>query len=70
MNDLFNGQDVTPDRLERIAGLFRMTISDDQLVMENLRGRPIYLALAMDENNKVAMMPQNLLVNLPLKPSS
>jgi hypothetical protein len=32
----------------------------------DLAGRPVYLALGMDEANVVRMKPQNLLVNLPL----
>jgi len=33
-------------------------------------GRPIYLALGMDEAGVVKLKPQNLLTNLPLVPSS
>ena len=68
LNDLFLGREAIPERLGRIAALYKMMILDEHLVTEDVRGRPIYLALAMDPNNKIAMMPQNLLVNLPLMP--
>jgi hypothetical protein len=29
-------------------------------------GRPVYLAMAMDEKNQLKLKPQNLLLNLPL----
>jgi hypothetical protein len=32
----------------------------------DVAGRPVYLALAMDERNVVRMKPQNLLLNLPV----
>jgi hypothetical protein len=32
----------------------------------DIAGRPVYLALAMDEQSVVRMKPQNLLTNLPL----
>jgi len=32
---------------------------------QDIAGRPVYLALAMDEENVVRMKPQNLLLNLP-----
>jgi len=32
----------------------------------DIAGRPVYLALSMDEDHVVRMKPQNLLVNLPL----
>ena len=31
-----------------------------------IAGRPVYLALAMDQEQQVRLKPQNLLVNLPL----
>jgi hypothetical protein len=34
----------------------------------DVAGRPVYLALSMDENSGVRMKPQNLLLNLPLAP--
>jgi hypothetical protein len=33
---------------------------------QDVAGRPVYLALGMDEAGVVRMKPQNLLLNLPL----
>ncbi len=49
-----------------IVGLFRMRIPDDRLLLDRVKGRPIYLGLAMDARKRVKMKPQNLLTNLPL----
>ena len=32
----------------------------------DIAGRPVYLALCMDEASNLKLKPQNLLVNLPL----
>jgi hypothetical protein len=31
-----------------------------------LAGKPVYLAMAMDEQKRLKLKPQNLLLNLPL----
>ena len=31
-----------------------------------IAGRPVYLAMAMNESNVLKLKPQNLLLNLPL----
>ena len=50
----------------QLLSLFEMAVEDTSCVIESIRGRPIYLALAMDNNNAIRMKPQNLLVNMPL----
>jgi hypothetical protein len=35
-------------------------------VLPDVRGRPVYLGLAMSAEQRVRLKPQNLLVNLPL----
>lgn len=70
LNALYNGEDVAEDRMAQLLTLFRMEIKDHALVQDDVAGKPIYLGLAMDQNNRVQMKPQNLLVNLPLKRGS
>ncbi len=67
LNDLWRGEEVEPARMERLLALFRMTIADGAAMRPDVAGRPIYLALAMDESHGVRMKPQNLLLNLPLR---
>jgi hypothetical protein len=66
LNDLWRGEDVEPGRLRRLLALFRLEFADPAAMRRDVAGRPIYLALGMDEENVVHLKPQNLLVNLPL----
>ena len=66
LNDLYNDADVGEDRLARLISLFRLEFADPEAVIERVRGRPVYLALARADDDTVRLKPQNLLVNLPL----
>jgi hypothetical protein len=66
LNDLWRGEDVEAGRLARLLVLFQLEFADLRDVRADLAGRPVYMALAMDEANVVRMKPQNLLLNLPL----
>ena len=58
--------DMSPEDMQRIIALFRITFDDQGVVRSTVRGRPVYLGLAMDRDKKLKMKPQNLLINLPL----
>jgi len=66
LNALRAGEEVEPGRMRRILALFRMTFADPAELRPDIAGRPVYLALAADENDVVKMKPQNLLLNLPI----
>jgi len=66
LNDLWKGEEVEAGRLARLLTLFRLDFADACDMRADLAGKPVYLALCMDENNVVRMKPQNLLTNLPL----
>lgn len=66
LNDLYNGVTVDDERRARLISLFRMEFADSASVQPQVRGRPIYMALAMAADDTVRLKPQNLLVNLPL----
>lgn len=66
LNALYEGQEVDEERLSRILALFRMEIRDEDSVIERMRGKPVYLGLAIGADRRLRMKPQNLLVNLPL----
>jgi len=70
LNALYEGQALPEDRLRQILALFRMEIDDTAAVRDSVAGRPIYLGLAMGSDGVVRMKPQNIIANLPLKPSS
>jgi Family of unknown function (DUF6352) len=66
LNALYAGDALASDDMDRIVGLFRMRILDDRAVMDRVKGKPIYLALAMTADKRLKTKPQNLLTNLPL----
>ena len=66
LNDLWRGEAVETGRLRQLLALFRLDFVERAAMRPDIAGRPVYLALGMDEANVVRMKPQNLLVNLPL----
>jgi uncharacterized protein DUF6352 len=70
LNDLWRGEEVEPDRLERLLALFRLDFADAGDMRADIAGKPVYLALSMGEDGVVRMKPQNLLTNLPLAQAS
>ncbi len=66
LNDLYNEVEVDDARLRRLLCLFRLEFADPADMRAAIAGRPVYLAMAMDAQNRVKLKPQNLLLNLPL----
>ena len=67
LNALYNGEGVAEAELGWILALFRLEILDQEGVLDTMRGKPVYLGLAMNADSKVVMKPQNLLLNMPMK---
>jgi Family of unknown function (DUF6352) len=66
LNDLYNDVPVNQSRLEQLLALFQLEFASQDDIDSQYRGRPVFLALAMDDQNIVRMKPQNLLLNLPV----
>ncbi|WP_439519510.1 DUF6352 family protein [Hydrogenophaga sp.] len=66
LNDLYLGHEVEPERQQRLISLFRLTFDDPQHMRADVRGKPVYLGLAMTAGGLLKLKPQNLLLNLPL----
>lgn len=66
LNALYAGEEIDEDRREWLLSLFRLELKDPELVHVDLRGRPVYMAMARDAKGRLRLKPQNLLVNLPL----
>ena len=66
LNALYQGEDVERERMERMLCLLRLQFVDQADMRQEIAGRPIYLAMAMDADNRLKLKPQNLLLNLPL----
>ena len=52
--------------MQRLLCLFRLEFDDPADMRPALAGRPVWMAMAMDERNRLRLKPQNLLMNLPL----
>ena len=65
LNALWNGEELG-EAAANILGLYRMEIADQDAVIDAVRGKPVWLALAQ-RDGKVAVKPQNLLANMPLR---
>jgi hypothetical protein len=68
---LWNGEELDEAARKRIVGLYRLTFRDakallDKPVLEQAKGEPIYLILAMTPDRKLRMKPQNLVTGLPI----
>jgi Family of unknown function (DUF6352) len=66
LNDLYQGGAIDEARHARLLALFRLEFRDPADMLERVRGRPVYLGLAMTATERLKLKPQNLLVNLPL----
>jgi hypothetical protein len=66
LNGLWRGGEIEPGTLRRMLALFRLDFEDRAAMRADIAGKPIYMALSMNENGVVRMKPQNLLLNLPL----
>jgi hypothetical protein len=66
LNDLYNNTAVEEDRMNRLLCLFELRFKNPADMRANISGKPVYLAMAMDEAGQLKLKPQNLLLNLPL----
>jgi hypothetical protein len=64
---LWNGEELTETAQSRVVGLFRLTFSDPAVVMDKVKGEPVYLIMAMDPDKILRLKPQNLVTGLPIK---
>ena len=66
LNDLYDGKEVDDERLAQLLTLFRLEFRDPADMLARVRGRPVYLGLAMTADQRLKLKPQNVLINLPL----
>ena len=52
---LWNGEELDEATAARVVGLFRLTFRDPAIVIEKVRGEPVYLILAMTRRQAVAL---------------
>jgi hypothetical protein len=64
---LWRGEDIDEAIMSRVIGLFRLNFRDPELMLEKIKGEPVYLILAMTSDKTIRMKPQNLLAGLPVR---
>jgi hypothetical protein len=64
---LWNGEEVDEATRARVVGLYRLAFRDPNDVLDEAKGEPIYLLMAMTPDGTLRMKPQNLLTGLPVK---
>jgi hypothetical protein len=66
-NALWRGEELADADRERMLALFVLEFGSDAPVLEDLRGAPVYLLLAVSPEHKIRLKPQNLAFGLPLR---
>jgi hypothetical protein len=64
---LWNGEGLDETAMARVAGLFRLTFRDPSIVLDKVKGEPVYLILATTADKLIRMKPQNLVTGLPIR---
>lgn len=64
---LWDGEDIDEATMARVAGLFQLTFKNPEIVLDKVRGEPVYLILAATPDRLVRMKPQNLVTGLPIR---
>jgi hypothetical protein len=64
---LWDGEEIDEAAMARVVGLFRMSFDDPGVVLDKVKGEPVYLILAMTPDRLIRMKPQNLVTGLPIK---
>lgn len=66
LNALYEGKEVEDETVNRMIALFRVEFLDRNILIDTMKGKPVYLGLAINDDGLVKMKPQNLLTNLPI----
>jgi hypothetical protein len=64
---IWNGDDLDDGARAQLVSLFRLKFEDPADVIENVRGEPLYLLLAMSADGALRLKPQNLIAGLPIR---
>jgi Family of unknown function (DUF6352) len=67
LDKLYKGEGLDVAENARIALLLRLDFDSIADQRKDIAGKPVYMAIAADENGLLRLKPQNLLMNLPLK---
>lgn len=66
-DSLWHGESPDEAAMARVIGIFRLDFRDPSVVVEKVRGEPVYLILMMTSDKTIRMKPQNLITGLPVR---
>src|SRR5215472_2612180 len=66
-NAMWHGEELEENANARVVGLFRLGFREPRLVLDKVKGEPVYLVLAMTREHLIRMKPRNLVTSLPIK---
>jgi Family of unknown function (DUF6352) len=64
---LWQGEDLEDAAQASVVGLYRLMFADPSVMLEKVRGEPVYLMAAMTADKVMRLKPQNLITGLPLR---
>ncbi|HLA19856.1 MAG TPA: DUF6352 family protein, partial [Pseudolabrys sp.] len=64
---MWNGEEIDEATMARVVGLFALSFRDQSVVLDRVKGEPVYLILAMTGDKTIRMKPQNLATGLPIR---
>jgi hypothetical protein len=64
---MWNGEPIDEATMSRVVGLFALNFRDPSVVLDKVKGEPVYLILAMSPEKIIRMKPQNLATGLPIR---
>ncbi|GBF26770.1 hypothetical protein MnTg02_01811 [bacterium MnTg02] len=66
LNRIFETEQTSFEEMNQLIALLGVEIEDQDAVLPEMRGVPIYLGVAMSADKQLKLKPQNILMNLPL----
>ncbi len=67
LNALYDGEELGEEQLFNILSLYRLEFLNPDDAMDAVRGKAVYLGVAMNGEKRLVFKPQNLLTNLPVR---
>jgi len=64
---LWNGEAVDETIMDRVIGIFRLDFCDQSMMVEKVKGEPVYLLMMMTPDKIIRIKPQNLITGLPVR---
>jgi hypothetical protein len=65
-DQMWNGEEIDEATEARVIGLFQLTFRDPAIMLDKVKGEPVYLIMAMTADKLIRIKPQNLVTGLPI----